>query len=90
MVWGCFTAKEVGYMTKIDGGLDTELYTKILDNEFLQTLEYLGYSKNEVVFQQDNDPKHTSRLAKMWFEEHEVEVLERPSQSPYLNPIEHL
>lgn len=90
MVWACFTAKGVGYMTKIEGDLDVELYTKIVDDEFLQTLEYYGYSKNEVVFQHDNDLKHTSRLAKMWFEEYEVEVLEWPPQSPNLNPIEHL
>ena len=90
MVWGCFTAKGVGYMTKIEGSLNAELYTKILDDEFLQTLEYYGYKKEEIIFQQDNDPKHTSRLAKKWFKENEVKVLEWPPQSPYLNPIEHL
>ncbi|XP_047142877.1 heterogeneous nuclear ribonucleoproteins A1 homolog [Hydra vulgaris] len=40
------------------------------------------------VFQQDNDPKHTSKKAKNWFEEHKVNVMEWPAQSSDLNPIE--
>ena len=90
MVWGCFTAKGVGYLTRIDGGLNAELYVNILNDELIQTLEYYEYSKDDIVFQQDNDPKHTSRLAKNWFAENEIEVLDWPPQSPDLNPIEHL
>jgi hypothetical protein len=45
MMWGCFTAKGVGYMTKIEGSVNAELYTKALNDEFLQTLEYYGYKK---------------------------------------------
>jgi hypothetical protein len=51
ILWGCFTAKGVGYMVKIEGSLNAELYTKILDDEFLQTLEYYGYKKEESIFQ---------------------------------------
>ena len=42
------------------------------------------------IFQQDNDPKHTSRIFKNYFEEKGIGTLSWPSQSPHLNPIENL
>ena len=41
-------------------------------------------------FQQDNYPKHTSRLAKAFLDENAPVVMVWPSNSPDLNPIENL
>ncbi|KIK93252.1 hypothetical protein PAXRUDRAFT_78123, partial [Paxillus rubicundulus Ve08.2h10] len=50
MVWGCI-------------GMDAEQYVAILEGGFLQSMEDSGIPADEVIVQQDNDPKHTSRRA---------------------------
>lgn len=90
MIWACMTAAGPGFMCRIDGIMDQHLYKEILEGDLMQTVEYYGFDVTRVVFQQDNDPKHRAASVLKWLEEQPFTVLEWPSQSPDLNPIENL
>ena len=70
--------------------MGTTLYTNILQDELLQTLDFYELNRDNIIFQQDNDPKHTSMIARKWFDDNRIPLLEWLAQSPDLNPIEQL
>ena len=68
--------------------MDGAMYREILANNLLPSVRALNMCRGWV-FQHDNDPKHTARATKEWLRKKHPKVLEWPSQSPDLNPIEH-
>jgi hypothetical protein len=70
MIWGCMLWEGPGFVCKIDGRMDRELYTQILDEDLQPSLEYYGKDPANIIFQQDNDPKHKSKKASQWFSNH--------------------
>ncbi|KAL0147233.1 hypothetical protein M9458_057459 [Cirrhinus mrigala] len=89
MLWGCFSAAGTGRLVAIEGKMNAAKYRDILDENLLQSAQDLRLGRR-FTFQQDNDPKHTAKITKEWLHNNSVIVLEWSSQSPDLNPTEHL
>jgi DDE superfamily endonuclease len=88
MVWVCFTRNGVGPLHRVVGNMDQHMYKGIVENIILpHAKRKMG---RDCIFQQDNDPNHTSGLVKGAMAKKKIRLLEWPSQSLDLNPIEYL
>uniref|UniRef100_A0AAY5L9M5 Tc1-like transposase DDE domain-containing protein n=1 Tax=Esox lucius TaxID=8010 RepID=A0AAY5L9M5_ESOLU len=89
MLWGGFSAKGPGRLIHVKERMNGAMYCEILSENLLPSARALKI-KRGWVFQHDNYPKHTTRAMKEWLLKKHLKVLEWPSQSPDLNPIENL
>ena len=89
MVWGCITSRGFGRLHRVKGNMDQFQYVEILEQSLLGTLWDQGLSFRQVIFQQDNDPKHTSKHAREFINKHFPKQLNWPPNSPDMSIIEH-
>ena len=90
MIWGSFAGSRVGDLHRVTGTLNQKGYHSILQRHVIPSgLCLVGQG---FILQQDNDPKHTSRLCQNYLRRKEqdgrLQIMEWPAQSPDLNPIE--
>lgn len=88
MIWAAFGYHGKTDLYFINNNLDSKGYIRILRKKLLPNSKKIG-GKNWI-FQQDNSKIHTSGLVEDWFCKKGIEVLDWPSSSPNLNPIENL
>lgn len=94
MFWAAFCIKMKSKIEFIDGIMTGQVYMGILDSALKPLLCQLNskYTKTrgKYIFQHDNDPKHTCRIVKSYISDNSIDVMDWPSNSPDLNPIENL
>lgn len=88
-VWGWCSGAGVGNLTLIDGRLDSQQYTDILENIFIPQVHGI-FGEERINLIQDQSPIHTARSVKTWFEAHQqdISLINLPPRSPDLNIIE--
>ena len=87
-VWGGISARGATQVVIFSGIMNATRYTDILDGALVPFIE--GHYPTSHRFQQDNDPKHTSRWAQNYFQEKNINWWKTPASSPDLNPIENV
>jgi transposase len=87
-VWGAFSACGTIGFHMFTQNMDGRLYREILTNHLFENASRVMPS--HWIYQQDNDPKHTAKETSKLLHCRVPAVLDWPSYSPDLNPIENL
>jgi transposase len=87
-VWGAFSARGTIGFHMFTQNMDGQLYREILTNHLFENASKI--MPKQWVFQMDNDPKHKAKKTGEFLCCRSVRVLDWPSYSPDINPIENL
>ena len=89
MIWGAITAGGVGQLCSLKSNVNAKVYQQVLEYFMLPAGEEI-FGCADFTFQQDLAPVHSARSTMRWLEDHSIEVLPWPANSPDLNPIDNL
>ena len=90
-VWAAISTRGASRVVLFSGIMNAHRYCKILESGLLPLIrEKFGRRSCNHRFQQDNDPKHTSRFTKEFFTKKRINWFKTPAESPDLNPIENV
>lgn len=98
-VWGCFCGGGVGHLKEITGNMDAKQYHQILVHHVIPLIKQKTQTEPSTiawVFQQDNCSTHTAKTNVEYLSRKAREsgcswsLMEWPSNTPDLNPIENI
>ncbi len=88
-VWAGISSRGATRVCIFEGITNAASYVHILKLTLLPSVDVL-FRGDKYRFMQDNDPKHTSKRARAFFEQNGVDWWRTPPESLDLNPIENL
>lgn len=88
MVWGGISLEARTDLIKLQGGINADKYIRQCLEEHV--IPYSHFIGEHFKLMQDNAPSHRARITRQYLNDVGVQVLDWPSRSPDLNPIEHI
>ena len=86
-VWGCMAQSGFGEIFVFENNSDARILCDICQRALLPSSRPFN---GNWILQEDNDPKHKSKLAKKWRDDNNVTGMDWPAQSPDQNCIENV
>ncbi len=90
-IYTCLSARDLGWKAIFIGNLNSQKLLKIYKYyTLLWTEKMYDKDKSKWFLQEDNDPKHKSRLSNSWKAENGIWVIDWPPNTLDLNPIQNV